>query len=60
MAKIRFGINVETIRVFFVNMSLRFFEGRANTVFHFVKKCSLERLAKKGIALCVRIDVSEA
>ena len=49
IAKVRFGINIETIRVFFVNESFCLFEGRTDMFFHFVQKSSQERLAKKVI-----------
>ena len=49
VAKIRFCKDIEAIGIFFVNMRFRFSEGRANTFFHFVKKCGLERFAEKGV-----------
>ena len=49
ITKIRFCKDIETIGIFFVNVSLSFFEGRTDTLFHFVKKSGLERPAEKGI-----------
>lgn len=49
ITEIRFCKDIETVGIFSVNKGFGFSEGRADTLFHFVKKRSLERPAEKGI-----------
>ena len=50
VTKVRPGINIETIFIFAVDESFRFFERRADAAFHFIKEGSLESLAEVGVA----------
>ena len=50
VTKVRFGIDIETIFIFVVDKSFRFFERRADVAFHFIKKSSLEGLAEVSVA----------
>lgn len=49
VAEIRFGIDIETVFVLFVNGSFSFFERRTDMLFQFIQKSSLESFAKIGV-----------
>lgn len=46
IAEVWFCIDVETVFIFAVDVCLRFFEGRSDVPFHFIKECGLESLAQ--------------
>ncbi len=49
VAEIWFGIDIETIFIFFVNGGFCFFERRTDTVFQFIQEGGLERFAEISI-----------